>query len=421
MAPRIPVFLFLACFPVIALTADFSSPDKEVSLHQCYLAARETSEPLKRQREEIFQAQARARAALGGAFPKLSWAWRGTRQEEIGDSFGGLLESTQVESRLALQQPLFNGLKEFSAWSGFQKQEARDQWRLQQAEQDLYAQVANAFFDVRSLEKALANSQTTLALAQDRVADLQSFIRLGKSRDGELFSAESEVAALKAAAVRLRGQIQVARELLSFLVGKDMAAPPLLDDVEAEDASLDRFLARAQNRPDLEAQRQEVLGQTLRVRYEKGSYWPSLDLLGNYYTQRPSFYAPIDWDVSLFFGVPLYQGGTVAAQVREARSQLEQAKQTLSYLERNVQSEVRKAYLAWSSSREELGPLQDAYAAAQKSYEAQKRDYRLGLVTNLDVLTALNFMQATKRAWDNAGVEAQRRYVALRIAAGELP
>ncbi len=403
-----------------------AEPSSEpVILNQCYTLALAQSETFRNLREDITRSQARARASLGGAFPQVHWNWGETWQDGSGmggNSVGGFLEKNQVESKFTLEQTLFSGLKEFSAWSGFQKQEARDRWTLRQAELQLFDLVAGGFYDVFGLESALENSETSVALALDRTKELKSFLRLGKSREGEVFSAESQVAALNAIRVRLRGQIRVARENLSFLLGQEIGSTPLADSLDGTTSqSLPAFLSQAEQRPDLEAQRQEVLAQILRVRYEKGSFWPTANLRGNYYTQRPAFFEPIDWDLLLSLSVPLYQGGTVSARVKEARSGLEQAEQTLAQLERQVRTDVKKSFESWTASREEAKALEEAYEAARKSYEAQRREYRLGLVTNLDVLNAMNLMQAAKRAWIDARVEVKRRQVALIVSTGVLP
>jgi outer membrane protein TolC len=414
-------FLFLA----LSLSAGEPLPNgSSLDLKQCYDLAVQQSEPLKRQREDIVRSQAQARAALGGAFPHVYWKWSDIRQDGSGmgsDGVGSLLEKNQVESKFSLQQPLFTGLREFSAYAGFKRQEARDQWRLRQAELRLYDEVSRAYYDVVALESALLNNATSVALSQDRLGELKSFYRLGKSREGEIFSAESQLAALKAIQVRLHGQIRVARETLSFLLGQEVGAAPLAQRFTETPEPVASFLTLAARRPDLEAQRQEVLAQTLRVRYEKGSYWPIANLSGNYYTQRPSFYDPIQWDIMLNVDVPLFQGGTVKARVKDARSGLQQAQLDLDYLERQIQSDVKKAYEGWTASLEESQSLEEAYRAAKKSHDAQRREYRLGLVTNLDVLNAMNLMQTAKRAWDDVGVESQRRYVALVVATGALP
>lgn len=109
-------FLLLA----LSLSAEQALPTgSSLDLKQCYDLAVKQSEPLQLQREEILRSQAQARAALGGAFPRLTWDWRDIRQDGSGlnsGNFGGLLEKNQVESKFAIQQPLFTGLREFSAY-----------------------------------------------------------------------------------------------------------------------------------------------------------------------------------------------------------------------------------------------------------------------------------------------------------------
>ncbi|MBL0059905.1 MAG: TolC family protein [Elusimicrobia bacterium] len=162
-----------------------------------------------------------------------------------------LLEKNQVESKFTLQQPLFTGLKEFSAYAGFKKQETRDEWRLRQAELQLYDEVSRAYFDVVALESALVNNATSVTLSQDRLAELKSFYRLGKSREGEIFSAESQLAALKAIQVHLKGQIRVARETLSFLAGQDLGSASLILGPKETPEPVTLYLNQSARRPDV--------------------------------------------------------------------------------------------------------------------------------------------------------------------------
>jgi len=56
----------------------------------------------------------------------------------------------------------------------------------------------------------------------------------------------------------------------------------------------------------VQASREDLHANEWRIRYEKGSYWPSLDLLGKYYTRRATFMKEIKWDVTLaLFRAPI--------------------------------------------------------------------------------------------------------------------
>jgi outer membrane protein TolC len=411
-----PSFLLLSLIASIpALRAEGG-----LSLREAVDLARGGRESLAIRREEGVQSAARGRGALGGLFPRISWDWRDTHQDVsgLGDSFGGFIEGTQVESKFTAEQPLFAGLREYSAWRGFRQETVRDALRLADEERRLVDGVAGAYFQVLILESAQDNVRATQTLAEDVVKELRAFRRLGKARDGEVFSAETQAAEWRAQALRLEGDIASAREDLALWIGREVdgsLARPGADPVAAPLAS---FLERVADRPDVAAQRADLRGRDWRVRYEQGGFSPVLKLTGNYYTHRPTFFEPVNWDASLNLNVPLFQGGTVRARVAEARSQREQSRLALAAAEKQARSDVRRAYRRWSAAVAEAEARGAARQAAQKNYEVQRADYRLGLVTTLDVLQSLTSLARVKSDEDEARLRAARERVALDLAVG---
>ncbi len=414
----------------IPLRAIAASEDlSPVTLAQCNEWAQAQSESLKSRREAVEQSRARARAALGGALPRLDWEWRDTWQDPDGvkelerKGFSGFVEKNQVESKFTLEQPLFSGLREFSAWSGFRRESARDALRLERASRELFETVAAAFYAVLTHESDRDNAAAALALAEDRVKDLREFRRLGKARASEVFTAQAHAAALRARLQQIRSRIIAAREDLSFLTGRDLSSRTLRDDIPGPPPveALDDVLARAAGRSDLRAQREEVAAQQKRVRYQKGLYWPAVDLSGNYYTQRATFLEVLDWDLMLSLKVPLFRGGATAAGVREAESAYRQSLLALEEMERNVLHGMRKLHADLTAVVEEAKAQEEAAQAAQKSYDALREEYGLGLVANLDVLQALDLLQAQRRAWDAARLQAKIAFLRLQVAMEKMP
>jgi len=86
----------------------------------------------------------------------------------------------------------------------------------------------------------------------------------------------------------------------------------------------------------VQASREDLHANEWRIRYEKGSYWPSLDLLGKYYTRRATFMKEIKWDVTLALSVPLFEGGRTTANMRRAASAYRQSQLMLEELQRQV-------------------------------------------------------------------------------------
>jgi outer membrane protein len=404
-------------------------PSSSVTLRQCYEWAREQSEDLKIRGEDIQQSQARARRAIGSAFPQVDWKFTDTWQDPAGikkletKGFSGFVEKDQVESRFTAKQPLFSGLREFSARAGFERESERDRLRMERAERELFEKTAHAFYAVIGYETDRTNTIITYDLAEGRLKELKGFLKLGKSRDSEVFTAKAHASALKGQFDQIQGNVASSREELSYLTGHDLSMLPLSDENPLPTALPDikDVLSRAHERSDLRAQREDVAGRKLRVRYERGSYWPTADLTGNYYTKRATFLKDIDWDVVLEVGVPLYRGGKVSAAVREALSAYRQSLFALQQLERQVTFVVRKTLGDLGAAIQEAQSMEEASEAAGQSYDSLLKEYRLGLVNNLDVLQALDFLQTQQNARDSARLKAKRLFIQLKVATEEIP
>ena len=82
-----------------------------------------------------------------------------------------------------------------------------------------------------------------------------------------------------------------------------------------------------------------------------------------------------------------------------------------------VTTDIRKLYKALLSSISQAATLKDAYAKADKSYQLQLKDYRYGLVNNLDVLQSLTTLLDGKRSLDRALMQVKMNKALLDIAA----
>jgi hypothetical protein len=111
----------------------------------------------------------------------------------------------------------------------------------------------------------------------------------------------------------------------------------------------------------------------------------------------------------------------VKARVRDAQSGLIQAQlSTLDYLERQIQSDVKKAYAAWTASL--TNPRSNgSLFCRQKKLRSPTARIPVGVGHQPGRFNAMNLMQTAKRAWDDAAWTSQRRYVALTVATGTLP
>ena len=392
-----------------------------LTLDEYYAAALKRSEVVATQSELIRQAEERYHQAGASRLPTVDAIATRTRIDD-GASDATANPTRQRNSRLTATQPLFRGFREFAtvrqtqALMGAQGEDYRG------ARVQLFKDVAQNFYDVLAFEQDLANLDGQIRQHQQREKELEDRVRIGRSRVGEVLTVQATVGALRAQIESRRAELAAAREAFVFLSGLPVSTP--LRDTEAmpeNPGALDEHLARLELRPDVKAVRQRLTAAQENIAVARGAHLPSLDLVANRYLERTGSLSNVEWDVQLALTLPLYAGGGTQSRVREAVSQGTQAELNASQVRRQAEQEIRALHQAVALDRSQLDALSKATDAARKNYEAQQRDYRLGLVTNLDVLQALTAFQENQRALDRARYTAKLNHLRLQAASARRP
>lgn len=395
-----------------------------LTLDDYFAAALKRSETVANQVELIRQAEERYVQARAGLLPTLNGVATYTEQQAIpGAPSNSALANRQSQTKLTVTQPIFRGFREFAglrqtrALIGAQSQDYLN------AQLQLFKDVSQNFYTILSTEQDLRNLNEEIVQNQKREAELNSRVRIGRSRPSEVLTVQSTISTLRAQVELLQAQLRAAREAFAFLSGLDAATP--LADIEplpGDAGPLSDYLGRIDERPDVRASRERLTAADENVAIARGARLPSVDLNGNYYLERSGgVLGDVNWDFQLALTMPLYAGGAIESQIRTAVSQRTQAELTTGQLQRQAEQEIRSAYEAVSYDRRQLDALTTASDAARKNYEAQLRDYRLGLVTNLEVLQALTAYQENLRALDRERFTAKLNYLTLQAAAARRP
>ena len=395
-----------------------------LSLDDYFAAALQRSEIVATQVESIRQAEERYQQASAALYPTVEGIASYTRQESVAPR---ALNSTPIPSRqplarLSATQPLFRGFREFAALRQSQALIGAQQLDYESARVQLFKDIAQNFFNILSIQQELVNLDKEIEQNLKRETEIRARVRIGRSRASEILTVQSAISTLRAEGEQLRGQELIARETFAFLSGLDAAAP--LRDTElppTQPEPLDTYVAGIGRRPDVQASRQRLTATQESIEIARGARLPTVDLTGNYYLKRSGSLEDVNWDVGIVLTVPLYTGGAIQSQVREAVSQRTQAELSLSRAQRLAEQEVRASYRSVVYDRSQIEALATATELARKNYEAQARDYRLGLVTNLEVLQALTALQQNQRALDRVRYTMKLDHVRLETAAARRP
>ena len=412
-------FLLVAVATAAALLEwSVPAPAAEASytLDQCYRLALDRSKTVAGQGELIQQAEERINQTRAAFFPSVSVGATAFRQETPSSALAqNIFPADQDTVKATATQNLFKGFRDLATLQQRKLARRAAEFARDQAEVQVFVDVAQAFYDVLSRQADLRNYGSEIAANNDRRRELLEFKRTARAREADIATVDAAIATLEASVANTRGLLDAARETLSFLTG-------LRPDAELADGetypsampALDYWLARVEYRPDVRQARSNLEASDENIEAARAAGRPSLDLSANYYFRRPGISEDINWDVQLSISQPLFTGGLVQAQVREAVSQRRGNEITLEQARESAQRDVRSLYRTLLANLDQVTRLDRAAELTQRNYELLRKDNRAGLATNLDVLQALANVYQTRRAWDVARLTVKNSYARLR-------
>ena len=126
------------------------------------------------------------------------------------------------------------------------------------------------------------------------------------------------------------------------------------------------------------------------------------------------------WNAVLSANLPIFSGGSIRADVRDAWSHLRQAALFESYLRRQILENVRTAYDNLLTSGYLLNDLRLEREAASQAYAQAVQMEKSGLAIPLDVLTAQDTLRNAKLQYASEDFSRTLLQLNLIRAVGDL-
>ena len=386
---------------------------KNITLKECLVRAYKATGVMTLQSEKVIQSSEKVKQAGSSFLPSVDFYSKKTFQDN-SNNVGG----EYTESKFTAVQSLFNGLKDANSFSAASSEKKSQELTMLSVYMSVSRDVANEYYLAEHAQSDIRDAQENILILQNRLIELNERVRLGKSRDTEVYSVESKLAAVRAQLEVSMGSKISALAQLALLTGDDVTNIDVEDDSSSEviAPTLTDVLKVAQKRSDIKALTENISQQELRVKIAQGGFLPMLSLIGNYYALRPESATDAKWDAALALDFPLFQGGIDASKVREERSKLRAAQVTADYTKRQVEAEIRSLHSNLTASVGQLSALKESYDKADAAYKALIKEYRLGLVNNLDVLAGISDLLNAKSSYNKSKIQLQQDNALLLIA-----
>ncbi|MFZ4712132.1 MAG: TolC family protein [Bacteriovoracaceae bacterium] len=411
------MLMFLTCSHLFADT---------LRIDDVYRTAISNTEVMKRSQARLDQAEERKNQASGAIMPAVSLKANYLEIEPpkaAGGVSNAFTRTNQYSTSINVTQPLFRGLRDFALYRQTKSTVLLNQYLKDYSKITLYQSVIAAYYNLLMAQKDLESIRQLKKYSEERTRELRERVKIGRSRKGELLQSESQGANALAAEVDAESLVVESRASLAFFLNdKTSTEYVLAPEVLPTDLKpMDYYVSLAQDRPDLKAKMTEVEVSTENISLARGNHLPNLDLFGNYYLARTGILATSNWDVGVTLTMPLFQGGVVNAQVREAVEKKNEIILNHDETKRMIERDVTVLYESVSRSLKQLDDLKKAMKKTEETYRESQRDYRFGLVNNLDVILSLNSYVETKRSYDRLETQTIMSYKNLEAVAGVLP
>lgn len=382
------------------------------------------SESIKVVREDITIARAKTFIALGEAIGDGDFVISHDFKEKQVDAATAGVSSTfnaphRRERKFMFSQPLFQGFKSVGALMGAGSLKGQRAGELEFSKEQIFVEASEAFYALVSAQKNLEILGESQKLFVDRIQDLEERVKIGRSRAGEVAMARAKTKILEARVAKARGALLSAQSLVGFYTGISHAKVEDEDpETFSETADFDSsdYPVLAAKRSDVEAAKLAVNTAKQTIVVKQSALWPKVTLDANHYEKREGFQDGISWDALIKLDVPLYRGGDNIGQILEATANYRKAVFNYQLTQKKALLEIEQAHQSWIAARAQHLAYQEAVKAGEENFNLQKTDYESNLVSNLDVLAALEEFLSIREEANAVQYEMKINYWKLQMA-----
>jgi NodT family efflux transporter outer membrane factor (OMF) lipoprotein len=282
-------------------------------------------------------------------------------------------------------------LEELRAQTDFQR------WELEAANLTLTGNVVTTAFDVASLRDQLAAVNDVVEAETAQYKLVQRQFEVGAASKSDVLSQQAQLAQAQAVVPGLEKALAQAQHRLAVLAGRTP------DDASIPEFELDHFSLPTQlpvtvpaklvrQRPDVQAAEAQLHQATAAVGLATANLFPQLNLTGSIgsesITSNGLFGAGTGtWSAGASLLQPLFHGGELRYKRRAAVADLEKADANYRQTVLAALQEVADALRALESDARELRAQVEAEKAASDAFEISKKQFAVGGVSYVTVLT----------------------------------
>ncbi len=309
-----------------------------------------------------------------------------------------------------------------------QVSQADKQYHLSQ--QNLILRTVEAYFEVLIAQDQIDLIQAQKAAIQSQLDQAKATFEVGTATITDVNEAQARYDLIVSQEVAAINQHQIAQRSIQAITGQlpanlasvkaDINVQPLEQDMAAWQTIAE------QNSLNIQIQQEALKLAEQQVELANAGHHPTLDLVGSYtdsYSNgSPSVFSAgnqlKNTTIGLQLDIPLYQGGAVSSQARQAVFNKQKAQDDLTLARRQTDLETQRNYLNLDTSVAQVKALEQALISSQSQLDSTQLGYEVGVRTSVDVLNAQQQLFSAKRDLLQARYNYLVNIIRLKTASG---
>ncbi len=323
---------------------------------------------------------------------------------------------------------LFDSLGSWRAVNRAERAKDAAGHQLERTDQEIVFRVVASYYGVLHAKKQLEVAEQSMKTAQAILGRSKNRYESGVVVESDLLSAQVRLATRKQELIRAQNEVALERTQLSTSIGisreNDVDAAEALAEKILPTISLEELEKQAvELRPDLKRVRSEEAAQQQSTLIAKSAFGPRINGFAGWEADNPTFVAGgggNNWLAGVEFQLDLFDGGAKRARLSHERALQEKIAAVKEMASDATRLEVRRAYYALDSARQQLEVARETIAESQESLRINQNRYDSGLSTITDLLAAEEAARRTQSEYWEVVYRYHTSYANLELASGTL-
>jgi outer membrane protein len=299
----------------------------------------------------------------------------------------------EASGQFTVTQPLYRGGRTRASTNRAENQVMGERARLIQQEQTSFTNVINAYVGVIQAQQVLQLDISNEQVLAKQLQATNDRFRVGEITRTDVAQAEAALAGATATRQTAEGNLATARATYQRTVGYlppgDLVPPqPLAVPVKSEQ---DAVTLAGANNPQVIAALYDDASARDAVDVAYSALMPQVSLQGQVFSNvntLQSQYQANGYSVTANLSVPLYQGGSEYAAIRQARQTQQQTRKLVDDARRASRQSAVQAWETLVAARAAVESTRAQIRANRIALEGVEREAIVGSRTTLDVLNA---------------------------------